>query len=223
MSNIAQVEQLIGYKFIDKDLLQKALTRQSYANEYNCDSYEKLEFLGDAVIGCLVSRYLYDKYPELDIGHYSQIKSRVVSETSLSRIYSQLQLQPFVIFGKSEIHNSTTSTKLGSDIIEAIIGAVYLDGGIENAYAMVSKMLFNKIDKLIAEKSFIDSVTQIKNYCDKNSYKYSFEILNQSGKEHNKIFEIALIINGNQVSKANGLSLAVAKQKAAAEALINLL
>lgn len=215
MPNIEKVQQIIGYQFKDINLLVSALTRQSYANEYDCVSYEKQEFLGDAVINCVVCDYLYKNHSNLNVGEYSQIKSTAVSENSLSRIYSKLDLQPFIRLGKSELANSTIITKAGCDVIEAIIGAIYLDGGYISAYAVTKTLLAGEIDRLVLSGNYIDNVTLIKNYCDKHSYKYSFETISETGPDHMKIFEVALIINSNQMSIGSGFSLSDAKQQAA--------
>ncbi|MEF3280220.1 MAG: ribonuclease III [Elusimicrobiota bacterium] len=214
----SELEKRIGYFFKDKKLIDKSLTHKSYSIErkilYN---NERLEFLGDSVIGLIVSEYLIKKYSEKDEGYLSKIKSYMVSSKNLYKWAKTIELDKYIKLSKSEISSGgRLNSKLIANAFEAFIGAIYLDGGFEYAKKF--------IERLIKETgSFLpsDYKSEIQEYCQKR-YKTLpyYKLISQTGPDHEKLFKIALFINNQKISEGEGASKKEAEQDAARKAII---
>lgn len=212
------IEKVIEYTFKDKELLRQALTHKSYAIEcHTAEHNERLEFLGDSVLGLIVAHYLFDNYPNEDEGHLSKIKSSIVSRTSLSRWAREINLGEYIYLGAGEkMTGGKKRTSILSNSIEAVIGAIYLDGGYEQAYNFVMKYLSKHSWEVIEKdyKSHLQEIIQ-----KKHKIPPTYEIIRTEGPEHDKIFTIKVRIGKKVMGIGTGKNKKEAQQSAAKNAL----
>ena len=219
-----KIEKSIGYTFQDKNLLKKALTHTSYAYENRVDSNEKLEFLGDSILEFVSSKYLYKNYPKLKEGEMTKVRATVVCEKSLYKIAKLHNFSDFLYLGKSE--RKTGGEKrpaILADSVEAIIAAIYLDGGIEKAEEFIVENLRDEIalaTKHVGDKDY-KTVLQEK-LQEHGEVKIEYEITKEEGPDHNKHFEAQVSCNGKILAKGEGKSKKEAHMSAAKKALENL-
>lgn len=212
----------IGYSFNNEDLFIEAVTHSSFSNENRLSlNYERLEFLGDAVIQLIVTEYLTLKYKDFDEGLLSKYRGFFVSEEFLSKIARVICLGKFIKLGKGEQQNGgSDKSSLLCDIFESLVAAIYLDGGYDNARKMVVELMVSEIDKIIAENDFFDSKTELQKF---TQQKYDilpdYRIVEERGPEHEKTFFIEVYINGNLQAEGSGRSKKKAEQDAAKKAL----
>lgn len=216
-----QLEQIIKYEFKDKGLLKHALTHSSYANERYDEflSNERLEFLGDAVLGIVTAEYLYEKFPKLPEGELSKLRASLVCEQSLFDFATQLHLGDFLILGRGEaISGGNTRPSILADAFEAVIAAVYLDGGMEAAKKHILRFISRAIRQ--HKTSFFDYKTVLQEIIQKNKEEQVvYALAGESGPDHNKRFEVEVRLNSNVIGKGVGGSKKQAEQEAAKEAL----
>lgn len=218
-----ELEKIIGYEFNDSELLKNALTHSSYANEYRCNSYERLEFLGDSILSIIVSEYLYEKMTNTPEGELSRIRSSLVCEESLSSIARKFDFGKFILLGNGEEKaGSRDRNSILCDIYEAILAAIYLDGGMKSAKNYVMKTMSDKLNSNLYNKSIKDYKSRLqeevqKIYHDRSKIVYT--VSNASGPEHRKNFCVDLFINEKKVSNGVGYSKKEAEQEAAKMAL----
>lgn len=218
-SDYTQLEQAIDYSFNDKKLLDKALTHKSYAVERKIrQNNERLEFLGDSVLGLIVSEYLIKNYRDKDEGHLSKLKSYIVSSKNIYEWAKKFNLASYIKLSQSELNTGGRGKpQIIANAFESLIGAIYLDGGLD----VVKKL----VTKLIEETSynFVDYKSFIQEYCQKK-YKTLpvYKLISQSGPDHKKLFNVALIINKQEVSRGEGKSKKEAEQDAAKKASLTL-
>ena len=218
MSNLKNLEMAISYKFTNEKLLRHALSHSSYANEKKLGklgSNERLEFLGDAVLELISSEYFFEKYKEKPEGDLTKLRAKFVCEPALCYIANTLNLCSYLLLGKGE--NATGGRRrasLLSDALEAIIGAIYLDGGFANAKEFILKHILSDIEH---KQFFYDSKTTLQEETQK-LYNISPEyiLLSESGPDHNKEFLVKVLINGEDFGEAKGSS----KKNAEAEAAL---
>lgn len=226
MSNeqIEAFEQIIGYSFKNKKYLVRALTHSSYCNEIKDQmnkSNERLEFLGDAVLELTVSDYLFEKYPEKPEGELTKLRASMVCEPTLALCAKEIKLGDFILLSKGEEHTGgRLRASITSDAMEAVIGAIYLDGGIECAKAHIYKFILDDIDN---KKLFYDSKTKLQELLQKDSSKEpEYEIIGESGPDHNKHFEAVVKADGKIIGQGNGRTKKAAQQAAAYNAIIQM-
>ena len=216
-----KLESNIGYCFKDKDLLINALTHTSYANEHKhkgMKDNERLEFLGDAVLELVSSEYLYKNMKDMPEGKMTKLRASLVCEPTLAMDAREIDLEDFIYLGKGE--DETGGRKrdsIVSDAFEALIGAIFLDGGIEEAKYFILKFALNDIEK---KKLFYDSKTVLQERV--NSVKNGnlvYEIIKEWGPDHNKKYEAAAKLNGKIIGKGQGHTKKAAEQQAAFDAL----
>lgn len=216
-----KLESNIGYCFKDKDLLINALTHTSYANEHKhkgMKDNERLEFLGDAVLELVSSEYLYKNMKDMPEGKMTKLRASLVCEPTLAMDAREIDLEDFIYLGKGE--DETGGRKrdsIVSDAFEALIGAIFLDGGIEEAKYFILKFALNDIEK---KKLFYDSKTVLQERV--NSVKNGnlvYEIIKEWGPDHNKTYEAAAKLNGMIIGKGQGHTKKAAEQQAAFDAL----
>ena len=218
MSNLKNLEMAISYKFTNEKLLRHALSHSSYANEKKIGklgSNERLEFLGDAVLELISSEYFFEKYKEKPEGDLTKLRAKFVCEPALCYIANTLNLGSYLLLGKGE--NATGGRRrasLLSDALEAIIGAIYLDGVFANAKEFILKHILSDIEH---KQFFYDSKTTLQEETQK-LYNISPEyiLLSESGPDHNKEFLVKVLINGEDFGEAKGSS----KKNAEAEAAL---
>lgn len=223
LKNTAKLEEKLGYTFKDKSHLITALTHKSFVNEKMCkkrESYERYEFLGDAILEYLVSRFLFDTYKDKTEGELTKLRASLVCEYTLSRISKELGYSEYVFLGKGEYNTGGAGrSSILCDMFESVLGAIYLDGGIEPAAAYVESFLLNDIEH---KALFHDSKSRLQEYAQKKGMSVEYKLLAESGPEHSKEFSVALFIGGQQVARGEGHSHKSAEQMAAFNALSEL-
>lgn len=212
MNNYDDLERVIGYTFKDKQLLSQALTHSSYANECGGESYERLEFLGDAVLELVVSDYVY-KFHELNAGMLTKLRAALVSTDNLNKISTMLSIMQFV---KKSRSLGTFSKKNSADIIESVIGAIYIDGGGDQARKFIQKFIIIDDDNIRSVlSSCIDYKTKLQEDMQKVGKKFEYRVISSSGMDHEKIFECGLYIDEELVAQAKGSSIRQAEEMCA--------
>ncbi|MCY3625437.1 MAG: ribonuclease III [Candidatus Dadabacteria bacterium] len=208
----------LGYEFKDPSLLETALTHSSYANEFSCPSNERLEFLGDALLGCMVSVLLYEKYPSYTEGDLSKIRSRVVSGANFAKYAEMLGLGEQIRLGKGE--ESTGGRERESNnanAFEALIGALYLDAGYEKTFEVVSRLFQDAVE----EDDFPhDSKTQLQEVSQSVFGKTpEYRVLSEEGPPHERTFTVEVRISSDLAGTGKGRSKRQSEQSAARDAL----
>ncbi|MBQ7757053.1 MAG: ribonuclease III [Oscillospiraceae bacterium] len=218
--DFSEFERKIGYTFKNKGILYEALSHSSFANETKKNSNERLEFLGDSVLSIVVSNYLFEHYQHLPEGHLTKVRSSLVCENSLYEFAKTIDLGDYIMLGKGE--ENTGGRKRPSilaDAFEAVIAAVYLDGGIENA----SKYVLSFIPKDLSLKKAVsnnDYKTILQEVIQKNpEEKVEYFLKSAVGPDHDKTFTIQVKLNSNVIGEGTGHSKKQAEQAAAKEAL----
>ena len=219
-----KLQENIGYKFKDQELLKKALTHTSYAYEHNVESNEKLEFLGDSILEFISSIYLYKNYPKLKEGEMTKVRATVVCEKSLYKVAKKHNFSDFLYLGKSErLSGGENRPAILADSVEAIIAAIYLDGGLEEARRFIEENLKDEIEiasKHVGQKDY-KTVLQEK-LQEHGEVKIVYTIINEKGPDHDKIFEAEVECNGIQFAVGTGKSKKQAEMQAAKKALESL-
>ncbi len=221
---LSDLEKSIGYTFKNKELLRKALTHTSYAYEHNVESNEKLEFLGDSVLEFLSSQYLYQKYPELKEGEMTKVRATVVCEKSLYKIAKLHNFSDFLYLGKSEQRNGGEQRPaILADSVEAVIAAIFMDGGILPADRFIIDNLKDEIKEATKHVGDKDYKTVLQEKLQAHGeVKIEYEILQEKGPDHDKTFEAEVKCNGKVLAKGEGKSKKEAHMEAAKKALENL-
>lgn len=214
-----EFEKLLGYSFKDKALLKRALSHSSYANENHTpkDSNERLEFLGDSVLGFITAEYYYKSF-SLPEGELTRLRASTVCEKALFEFTKEIELGRFLLLGKGEENTGGRGrASINSDAFEAIIAAIYLDGGIEEA----KKFVLRFVEKHAKNQgSFKDYKTILQEVIQKNPEEtLEYVLVGESGPDHNKSFEVEVHLNSNVIGKGVGKSKKNAEQEAAREAL----
>jgi len=218
---IQEIEKKIGYVFKDKSLIRQAFTHRSFSNEQlinNLQSYERIEFLGDAVLDVITSEYLMDMYPMMDEGDLTKARAQAVCETALAHCAKELELGNYVLLGKGEAKTGGQNRiSIVADVMEALIGSIYRDGGLEYARDFVHRRVLSKLPK---GESYNDNKSAIQEYVMKHALgKLRYELAGSSGPEHDKIFHIELYLQDKVLSTGSGKSKKAAEQDAALDGL----
>lgn len=218
-TELLRFEKSIGTKFKDHALLNLAFCHRSYANEIELttDNNEKLEFLGDAILGMVVSEFLYNKLTDKTEGDLAKIKSFVVSEHILAEVARKINIDHYVLIGKGEESTGGRSKKaIIADTLEAIIGAYYLDSGIKPAREFVLSMIEPKINRVLENKHRKDYKTLLQEYVQKRFKTYPrYRVVNKDGPDHNKTFFMEVLINKKSYGRGKGKNKKEAEQNAA--------
>lgn len=219
--NLSILEKDIGYKFNNILLLKQALTHTSYAYENNCESNEKLEFLGDSILEFVSSEYLYRNYKNLKEGEMTKVRASVVCEESLSKLAKSHNFSDFLYLGKSEISNNGSLRKaVLEDAFEAVIAAIYLDGGLEPAKKFIVENLKQSIEISSKNVGIKDYKTVLQEKLQVNgNVNIKYTITNESGPDHNKKFTAKVECNGKYLAQGEGNSKKHAQMEAARKAL----
>lgn len=220
LKSIEELENRIQYKFKDKNNLILALTHSSYANEYKNEkliSNERLEFLGDSVLSVIVSENIYRNYGHLSEGEMTKFRANVVCEASLEHCALNLNIGKYLLLGKGEeLTGGRTRTSILSDAMEALIGAIYIDGGLECAREFVLRQMKKFIVDSINGEIFMDYKTQLQEMIQKhNDQKVSYEIIEEKGPDHNKIFVSQVKLDDKVIGIGEGRTKKEAEQMAA--------
>ena len=218
------LEENIGYKFRNINLLKNALTHTSYAYEHGVDSNEKLEFLGDSILEFISSEYIYNKYRNLKEGELTKVRATVVCEKSLYKVAVSLGFGNFLYLGNSEkISGGNKRPAILADSVEAVIAAMYIDGDLESAQKFIIENLKDEIEiatKHVGEK---DYKTVLQEELQKNGeVKIEYKIIKETGPDHDKSFEAQVSLNGKVLATGEGKSKKEAEMQAAHKAILNM-
>lgn len=217
-----RLESNLNYTFKNKELLKNALCHSSYANEKHLSfgSNERLEFLGDAVLSIIVADYLYENFSSMPEGELTKLRASLVCEKSLCGFSKELGLGDFLLFGKGEEANGGRERpSILADAFEAVLAAMYLDGGMEIAREHVLKFILKEL-KNKEDDSFKDFKTTLQEVVQKNpEERLTYILIAESGPDHNKEFTVEVHLNSNVIGTGVGKSKKSAEQMAAKDAL----
>ena len=224
MSDQDVFQNTIGYHFNDVKLLVHALTHSSYANEKRMERFsdnEKLEFLGDAVLEVVSSDFLYHTYVDLSEGDLSKLRASLVCEPTLAYCAREIDLPKQILLGKGEEHTGGRNrNSIVSDAMEALIGAIYLDGGMEKAKDFIHKWILTDIEH---KRLFYDSKTTLQEIVqEKYKETVTYELLGESGPDHAKEYETRVMLRQEELGRGTGHSKKAAEQEAAYQALLSM-
>ena len=218
-----ELERKIGYTFRDQELLKLALTHSSFSNELKLnktDNYERLEFLGDAVLELAVSEFLYRSNPNMHEGNMTKTRASLVCEPTLAYCAKCFSLGEYLLLGKGEEQTGgRLRDSIISDVFEAIIGAIYLDGGFAPASDFIEKYVLNDMEHKI---EFTDSKTILQEYAQENGEKLTYELISEIGPAHDRKYMVHALLDGAVVSEGIGKTKKSAEQQAAFAVLKNL-
>ena len=221
--NLSELMDKINYQFKDINLLKNALTHSSYANEKTIKKYkdnERLEFLGDAVLELTSSDYIYKNYSNMNEGQMTRLRASIVCEPTLAICARAIGIDNFIMLGKGEeLTGGRKRDSIVSDACEAVIGAIYLDGGFANAKEFVKSFILNDLE---SKQLFYDSKTILQEVVQAAHKEVVYEIIGESGPEHDKDFIASAKVDGMFHVTAKGHTKKLAEQHAAYEALVEL-
>ncbi|MBQ8623645.1 MAG: ribonuclease III [Oscillospiraceae bacterium] len=222
MDRLSDFEKIIGYEFKNKALLFEALSHSSFANESKekLKSNERLEFLGDSVLSIVVSDYLFANYKDLPEGELTKTRATLVCEKTLHSFAKTINLGSYIMLGKGEIATGGNERpSIIADAFEAVIAAIYLDGGLDAARAHILKFLPKDVKGAVA-KAYDDYKTILQEIIQKNpEEKVEYVLVSESGPDHNKSFTVQVRLNSNVIGEGTARSKKQAEQLAAKETL----
>lgn len=221
--NLSSLEKNIGYEFKNKDLLLQALTHRSYLNEnpkWHLDQNERLEFLGDAVLELVVTEYLYKNFPNPE-GEMTNWRAALVNAVMLSQITKEFNLNDFMLLSRGEAKDTGRARQyILANAIEALIGAIYLDGGYEPASQFISKFVLKELPRIIEGRLYRDAKSLFQEQAqDKVGITPSYEVLEEWGPDHARNFKIGVFLEKEMAGVGQGPSKQEAQQMAAEDAL----
>ena len=222
--SIRAFEEKIGYEFKDKTYIQTALTHSSFANEHKEFNYnERLEFLGDSILGLVVSDYLFRARNDLPEGKLTRLRANVVCEESLSVVARKINLGDHLFLGKGEkTSGGSDRDSILADATEAVIAAIYLDGGFDQAKDFILSNLRDTIAKNIDGNIFRDYKTILQEIIQGNNGKISYKLVGESGPDHNKEFEMQVKCGQDTIGIGKGKNKKEAEKEAARDALVKM-
>ncbi|MBQ1689457.1 MAG: ribonuclease III [Lachnospiraceae bacterium] len=223
-TKIAEFEKIIGYTFVNKNYLKQALSHSSYANEMRMSKLlnnERLEFLGDAVLELMSSEFIFKNNQQMHEGEMTKLRASLVCEPTLAMCARNINISDYILLGKGEIATGGANRdSILSDAFEAIIGAIYLDGGFTSAKEFILRFVLDDID---SKKLFFDSKTILQEIVQAD-YKepLQYRLIGESGPDHDKLFTVAAIVDGKELSQGTGKTKKAAEQAAAYQAILKL-
>jgi len=215
---LAAFQKASGIRFKSVELLNLSFVHRSASNEtIDKSNNERLEFLGDAVLGAVSATVLYERLGGKSEGDLAKIKSVVVSEESLSGISRELQIDSLLILGKGEeLSGGRAKKAILADALEALIGALYLDGGFKNAYNFVRKFIEPEIDRVLSDRHKKDYKTLLQEYSQRRFRSYpAYQLLKRTGPDHQRLFWMEVTVNGTSYGPGTGKNKKEAEQEAA--------
>ncbi len=222
---IKDLEAAIGYRFHNITLLQNALTHSSYANEHwhnSLMSNERLEFLGDSILGMVVADYLYRNFPNRPEGELTRMRADMVCETSLAKAAETLSLGQHLLLGHGEMQGGGRNrSSILADAVESVIAACYLDGGMDAAKALIEKLILTNVPTQQLQNRDFKTALQEKVQQKKNQV-ISYRLVSEEGPDHDKHFTVEVLLNGAPIGAGTGSSKKRAEQAAAQNALQNM-
>lgn len=220
MSKIENLEKSIGYIFKNKDLLKTALTHTSYAYENKVSSNERLEYLGDSILEFISSKYLFQNFNNLTEGEMTKVRAYSVCEDSLYKIAEKHNFSDFLYLGRSEKMSQSIKKALVADSVEAVIAAIYLDGGLEPAEKFILENIKEQVEFASKNVGMKDYKTVLQEELQKNGeVVIKYNLLKEEGPDHAKIFTVEVECDGKKLAKGVGKSKKKAEMEAAQKAL----
>ena len=218
-----KLEEKIGYAFQNRDLLRTALTHSSYANEKHADGlpcYERLEFLGDSILGLVTADLLYHHEPPLPEGSMTRLRAELVCEQALHKVALELGIAPYMRLGRGEEHTGGRErASVLADMVESIIAALYLDSGLGEARRFILEKVLKDAESSETHRSK-DYKTELQELVQRQPHQQiHYELIGESGPDHNKTFSFRVSINGVPAGEGSGRSKKEAEQMAACKAL----
>ena len=216
------LETKLGYQFQNPKLLDHALTHSSYANEHHLGSIssnERLEFLGDSVLGMIVADHLYRTFPDLPEGDLTRIRANLVCEGSLVLVAKEWDLGRYLKLGKGKnACGGRSRPSILADAVEAVLAAVFLDGGLEHDRDIIQRFLLDRMEQV--NRASRDHKTYLQELVQRKSGQVlSYELIGESGPDHNKTFQMQVLLNGQPIGQGTGHSKKEAEQAAANAAI----
>ena len=223
MMDFSQLEKNLNFKFKNKDYLQTALTHRSYLNEhrnYRLPHNERLEFLGDAVLELAVTGYLYENFPNPE-GELTNLRSALVNYKMLAEIARKLNIDQFLLLSRGEAKDTGRARQvILANTLEAIIGAMYLDGGYEKTHEFIKKHILSQLPAIIKSGSYIDPKSRLQELVqEKSGITPTYGVLAEEGPDHNKRFTMGVFVGDREVGRGVGPSKQEAELAAAEAAL----
>lgn len=219
-ASFRELEEAIGYSFKDIKHLETAMTHKSFVNEKTIsryESYERYEFLGDAILEFIVSRYLFVHYKHMPEGTLSKLRSSLVCEFTLSKIARELRFGEHARFSKGEKQTGGANREsILCDLFESVLGAIYLDGGMKPAQAYVERLLLQDIEH---KQRFHDAKSSLQEYAQKHKLTLEYELVSEEGPDHDKKFTVRLLLGGKEMTQKTAHSKKAAQQYAAFEVM----
>ncbi len=218
MGDLDKLQKCLGYRFKDKALILEALTHKSYRKAKN---NERLEFLGDAVLDLVVGEYLYHKFPHIDEGKLSKMRASLVNEEGFKKLSLKLELGKYLLLSPAEEHNKgREKPSLLSNAYEALMGALYLESGLDKVKEITYRLLEEVYPKIDLDSIFKDYKTTLQEFTQEHfGVIPEYRMISSKGPDHKKEFEMAVIIGDKEIAKATGKSKKAAHQKVAQIAL----
>lgn len=221
---LKELEQKIGYRFRNFSFLEQAMMHSSYTNEHRMEKYrcnERLEFLGDAVLELISSEFLFRQSPKVPEGELTKTRASMVCEQSLAMCARDIDLGSYLLLGKGEeVTGGRFRDSVTSDALEALIGAIYLDGGFTNAKEFIHRFILNDIEH---KQLFYDSKTILQEMIQsRQTGVLSYEIIKEEGPDHNKSFEVRALMGEEEIGRGVGRTKKAAEQVAAYNGILKL-
>lgn len=218
--SLKDFQEIIGYDFKNENLLVEALTHSSFANEMKEEDIrhnERFEFLGDSVLSLVISDYLFENHKELAEGQLTKIRSKIVCESSLGECSRGMKFGHYMRFGKGEeLTGGRERLSILADMMEAVIAAIYLDGGIEPARDFIFKFMMKTVEDAIEGKVFLDYKTHLQELVQINkSNRLKYEVIKEEGPDHSKVFHTHVKLNEKVIGLGKGRSKKESEQSAA--------
>jgi ribonuclease-3 len=217
----AALADRLGHRFADPALLELAMVHRSWCAEHpGTSSNERLEFLGDAILGFVVAETVYRRFPDMSEGQLTDVRKAVVNATTLAEIAVEIDLGPGLWLGKGEDNaGGRSKASILADAVEAVLGAVYLDGGPQPAHALVLLLLGDRIDRAVEQLGRADHKTQLQELTAARFSTAPSYLLSDSGPDHAKEFVARVVVDGRALGEGTGRSKKQAEQAAAAAAV----
>jgi len=222
MINLKSLQSKLNYQFEDTSILETALTHKSFSNEnQNIQSNERLEFLGDAVLELVVTKYLFEKFPDRQEGYLTSLRSALVRGKNIAKVLESLDVLEYIklSFGEQR-SNGSKKSYIQANVYEAIVGSIYMDGGYEVASKFIFETVIPTLEGILEEQAHIDSKSHLQEIAQERfNLTPTYHLQKESGPDHSKQFEMGVFFFDKLIAKGNGSS----KQKAEIEAAYNAL
>ena len=225
--DLSSLEQTLGLTFRNQDLLKEALTHRSYINEnpsWPLSHNERLEYLGDAVLELIVTEENFTKFPKFEEGELTLLRAALVNYVFLAKVAKDIRLQDYVYLSRGEARDSSRAKEvILANAIEAVIGAMYLDAGIEAPKGFVQKYITSKSDEVLTEGSFKDPKSLLQEFMqEKEKVTPTYKVTNEMGPDHKKVFSVVALVGEKEIGRGHGPSKQEAETDAAKDALVKL-